>query len=45
MVYLQQITTIIESNSAASQESSAMSEEFINQAGKLEEHLREYTLI
>lgn len=44
MGYLQQITTIIESNSAASQESSAMSEEFINQAGKLEEHLREYTL-
>ncbi len=44
MAYLQQITTIVETNSAASQESSAMSEEFINQAGKLEELLREYTL-
>ncbi len=45
MAYLQQITTIVETNSAASQESSAMSEEFIVQAGKLEEFLREYTLV
>jgi methyl-accepting chemotaxis protein len=45
MSYLLQITTIVETNSAASQESSAMSEEFINQAGKLEELLREYTLV
>ncbi|GEM_PF-2042554 len=44
MSYLQQISTIVETNSAASQESSAMSEEFINQAGKLEVLLREYTL-
>lgn len=44
MLYLKQITNIIETNSAASQESSAMSEEFINQADKLEALLREYIL-
>lgn len=44
MFYLQQISTIVGTNSAASQESSAMSEEFINQAAKLEELLQEYTL-
>ena len=42
--YLQQISSIIESNSAASQESSAMSEEFISQAGKLEKLLNTYIL-
>lgn len=45
MSYLQQITLIVETNSAASQESSAMSEEFINQARKLEELLCEYILV
>jgi methyl-accepting chemotaxis protein len=45
MSYLQQITAIIEGNSAAAQESSAMSEGFISQAGKLEELLGEYKLV
>jgi len=44
LAYLQHISVIIESNSAASQESSAMSEEFISQAGRLEELLHEYKL-
>ena len=43
--YLQQISSVIELNSAASQESSAMSEEFISQAGKLEELLNTYKLV
>ncbi len=44
MAYLKQITHIAETNSAASQESSAMSNDFISQAGKLEELLHSYTL-
>lgn len=44
MTYLKQIAHIIETNSAASQESSAMSNDFINQAEKLEKLLHSYTL-
>lgn len=42
--YLKEITPIIEKNAAAAQESAAMSEEFINQAGRLEKYLKEYSI-
>ncbi len=42
--YLKQISGIIESNLAASQESSAMSENFITQVENLENILNEYNL-
>jgi methyl-accepting chemotaxis protein len=43
--YLQNISLIIESNSVAAQESSAMSSEFIAQSEKLEDLIHEYKLI
>ncbi len=45
MTYMQNILAIIESNSASAQESSAMSEEFISQAERLETLLHEYKLV
>lgn len=44
LAYLEQISSIIENNLAASQESSAMSEGFIVQVEKLENILKEYVL-
>ncbi|BCK00377.1 methyl-accepting chemotaxis protein [Anaerocolumna chitinilytica] len=43
-LFLRDITPIIEKNSAAAQESAAMSEEFIIQADKLEKYLNEYSI-
>ncbi|BCJ95576.1 methyl-accepting chemotaxis protein [Anaerocolumna cellulosilytica] len=45
MEYLQQIAAIIETNSDAARESSAMSEEFISQAEILEQLLGQYTIL
>jgi methyl-accepting chemotaxis protein len=44
LTYLQHISTIIETNTAAAEESSAMSEEFTSHAQKLEIMLQEYKL-
>ena len=44
LAYLQHISAIIETNSAAAQESSAMSEEFISQSERLEELIQQYKL-
>jgi methyl-accepting chemotaxis protein len=45
LAYLQQISQVIETNSSAAQESSAMSEDFITHAETLSEILNEYKLI
>jgi methyl-accepting chemotaxis protein len=43
--YLKHISDIIETNSGASEESSAMSEEFISQSERLEEMIQQYKLV
>ncbi len=45
LAYLKHISDIIETNSGASEESSAMSEEFISQSERLEEMIQQYKLV